>query len=184
MENRKEKTSAVETLKQNAGAIAMLAIAVVAFYLAYSQFAASTPEKATTVNGITIIAKGGVKAALAGLLSPQVIATQVILDSSNDTRPCKVPMQTESIYGLAKSGKNVTLQLLVRDANYCLQRAGSNSSRQVECAKPQLIVEDGDCNCVKADSKKQAVVISGKEDWLCANGPNVREILIWALAKG
>lgn len=171
-------------LKQNAGVIVMLAVAVAAFGLAYLQFAQSLPERESTVNGVKVVARGSsVKSALAEILLPQVIATQVVLDGEGDARPCKVPMATEAIYGMASSGKNVSFQLAVRGESYCLENAGGNSSKRVECANPRLIVESGSCNCVRADSRNQTVVVSGSEEWLCSSAPNVREVLAWALAK-
>lgn len=184
MENGNEsKSGPFETLRQNAGVIIMLLVAVAAFALAYSQFTQNAPEKETTLNGVKVIAKGSVKTGLAEIFSPQVIATQVVLDGEDDGRPCKVPMQTEAIYALAKSGKNVSFQLAVRGQNYCLQSAGGNQSARVDCAKPRLVVENSECNCVKLYSKNQTVVISGREDWLCATAPNVREIIAWGLKK-
>ena len=176
------KPNLLETLKENIGVLLMVVVALAAFGFAYSQFA-QPQEKQSTVNGITVFATGSVRAAIAEILSPQVIATQVVLDNESDGRPCKVPMQTEALYGLATSGKNASFQILVKDANYCLKSAGASSSARVECVKPRLVVQDGDCNCMRLDARNQTVVISGSEDWLCASGPNVREILAWGLGK-
>lgn len=160
-----------------------IAVALVAFAFAYTQFAQSTTEKENTVNGIKVFARGSVKSSLAEVLSPQVIAIQVLFDNASDNRPCKVPMQTEAIYGLASGGKNVSLQIKVADGNYCLKSAGANASERVECAKPQIVIQTGECDCMRVDTRNQTILVSGSESWLCSSGPQVREIIAWGIKK-
>ena len=161
----------------------LVIVALIAFGFAYTQFAQGAAEKENTVNGIKVFARGSVKSSLAQILSPQVIATQVVFDNASDNRPCKVPMQTEALYGLVSSGKNASLQIFVADQKYCLKSAGANSSERVECAKPQVVIQTGECDCMRVDTRNQTILVSGSESWLCSSGPQVREIIAWGIKK-
>ena len=174
--------NALDFLKQNAGNILIIVIAVAAFYYAFSLFQENQPEKENLVNGVRVLARGGVKNSFAELLAPQVIGVQTALANFSDALPCKVPMQTEVIYGLVSSGKNVSLQLYYKQENECQQKRG-DSVETVACQAPRVVVQNGACDCIRLERQKQLVLIEGSEQWLCSNAANAREIFRWALAK-
>lgn len=171
---------AIEFLKQNTGAIAMLLVALAVFYFAYNYFQESAPERENVVNGVRILSKGGVKNTLAELLVPRVIPMQVVFANSSDDLPCKIPMQSEVIYALAIKQKEAALQLRVAGEDLCETRF-QNKTEKTECTRPRIVIENGGCDCVRLDRGNQVVLIQGSEEWLCTNAVNVREVIRWAL---
>lgn len=171
----------IETLKQNAGGLVLLLVALAVFAGAYYYFVQTTPERENIVNGIRVFAKGPVKAGIAELLAPSQIPMQVVFANSSDNFPCKLPMQTETIYALAVNGKNTTLQLKTRGGELCEIRLQNNASQMTQCVKPRIVVENGECDCMRLDRQNELIRIEGSEEWLCANAVNVREVIRWGL---
>lgn len=172
--------NAVELVKQNAGAIALLSVAVAVFAGAYYHFTQNLPERENLVNGVRVLAKGPVKAGIAELLVPRVIPMQVVFTNSSDNLPCKIPMQSEVIYALAQSRKEAALQLRVREEEQCETRF-QNKTEKTACTRPRLVIENGECDCVRLDRQNEVMLIRGSEEWLCSNAVNVRELIKWGL---
>lgn len=167
-------------VEANSANIVIVIAALLIFAGAYFYFQQSLPERENIVNDVRVLSRGPVQAGIKDYLSAQAVPLQVALDNASDNLPCKVFMQTEAIFALASSGKNVSLQLYVKGDALC-QSKQSNQTTMAPCQKPAIAIETGSCNCVKLDSQTKTILVSGDEQWLCSQAANVRKVLQWGL---
>jgi len=166
----------VTAVKENyyliALAVGVAAVAFLSVFIAKSVF----PKEFEEVNGIKIY--GGGLTAIGNSLTPATLHVQVRVPEDKPI-PCMSRTWIEVASALGSAYKEVRNLVNIND-EYCL---GENKSRQ-PCPPANVLIYEGDCNCIRAFPEKKLVEIIGDDSFYCNNETGVRTRQLFRAALG
>lgn len=150
-----------ENTQKNYSSYAYVAIAVVVA-LGIFLFALSSKPACVESQGISFC-NGGM-AEIKEALGAQTVAIHAAYPNENTSLPCELKAWLEVT--AAVSGKGKTTQNFASiNGEYCLNTEGA----KVACEKPNILLTQGSCNCIKTNAAEKRVEIIGTEAFFCNN---------------
>lgn len=156
------------------GIAVVVALGIVAF--AYATKPACTDPAQTQIkfcNGDL----GAIGAALAG----RQLSVQAVYPNENTSLPCELKAWLETTAAIARTGQASKVYANINN-EYCLE-SGDNATSKVSCPKADILLKEGDCNCIKTIAAENRVEITGDENFFCNNSAKIGAAVATALQK-
>ncbi|NYZ75020.1 hypothetical protein H0O03_02030 [Candidatus Micrarchaeota archaeon] len=154
-------------------------IAAVVFLSATIFSKSMLPRDYDVLNNVTVY--GGGLTAIGNSLTPAKLSVQAMFPDENTPFPCMIKTWTETSRAIGGAYKEVE-NLANINGEYCL---GENNTHKT-CPPANVLIRQGDCNCIRAYPENKTVEVIGDDSFYCANETSVRigEIFRVALTAG